>query len=107
MPFLGADERHDLRQRIEADAEPFRHPGGDRLAEGYQTQPNPYRLIAGVWAGALQCRDRGRRRREVGVPCPEIDHVHAARGQLPLLLRDRGQRILRQRAKSTSGLRRH
>jgi hypothetical protein len=39
---------------------------------------------------------------QIGVAGAEVDYVDTARGQFPLLLRNGGQRVLRQRIESTS-----
>jgi hypothetical protein len=49
--------------------------------------------------------DRARWRRQIGVAGAQIDDVDAARDQLPLLLRDRRERILGQGSESTGELR--
>ena len=53
----------------------------------------------------VQRFQRARRRREIGVARAKVDDVDAARNELALLLRDRRERILGKRLKSTSELR--
>ncbi len=76
-PFLRTDQRLHLGVRVELDAEPPFVELRDRLAE--RREPVVGRIPVGgrVLRGLLQGLDDVRRRRQVGIPDAERDHVGA------------------------------
>ena len=76
-PFLAADERQQLIRGIEGHAEAPLDVAGCGPPE--LREPHLERVAAhrGVTHGLAQRLDRDRRRREIGVPRTEIDHVDA------------------------------
>ena len=102
--FLRSDERHDLGERIDAKPEALLHPRRDRLAKRHEPEPESVAAHRRRVRRLRQRFDRLRRRREVRVAGAEVDHVDAARDELALFLRNRGERILGKRLKSTGEL---
>src|SRR6185503_18356418 len=105
-PFLRADERNDLLERIEILAKPALHEARDGFAELDQAQcksvPAHGRNAHG-FTDALDHRGRGR---EVSVSGAEVDHIDPAGDELSLLLGDLCQRVFG-KTEHTLGVGRH
>ena len=95
-PLFGPDEGHHLAQRIELDAKSCAHPRGDRFPIGGQPESESIPVERGGRGTLGERGDRGGRRRQVGISGPQIDDIDAAGEQIALLLRDRGEHVLRQ-----------
>ncbi len=104
-PLLGADEGDDLGEGIEGLAEALRHPTGDRFAKRGQSQTEAVAAHLRIARRAGERVDGGRRRRQVGVPGAQVDHVHSPRHELALSRRDGGERVLGERLESRGELR--
>ncbi len=75
--FLGADEGHHLVVRVELHPEPIEVPGGDSAPELRQSVVVWVAVVLRDLGGAVQLVQDPPRRREIGVPYPEADHVEA------------------------------
>ena len=85
-PFLRTDRAHDLRLRIDRDAEAARVVLADRAAQLLDAAAHRVAVVGGPERGLAQLLDGDRRRREIGVAEAEVDHIVSFVPQLPLQL---------------------
>ena len=76
--LLGADQRHDLGERIHRIAEPFLHPGAHCLAKRHEAETKAVATHRRFLGGVVQGREYGGRGDEIGVPRTKIDDVEPA-----------------------------
>ena len=86
-PFFGAEQRMELGERIHGEAEAALHVAGGGFAECRQAELKRVAAHRGILDGAGESFHRDARRREIGVPRPDIDYIDALLNEPPL---DRG-----------------
>ena len=96
-PFLGADRRHRLGLGVELDAEAIAVEVADRAAQLRDAATGRVAVVARVRGRLGQLLDRRRRRGEVGVAEPEVDHVLPGTAQLQLQLLGHREDVRRER----------
>ena len=93
QPFLGADQRHELRGRVEPVPKAPVHVIARRAAERRVPLLEPVLAVGGILDGGLERLDRHPRRRRIVVPRPEVNHVPAFRDEAPLDGGQLGERV--------------